>query len=214
MQWGSRSAWTARSLLLSGSLVAAFASRGVGQTNYAPYFTGTFDWTTSLSVQGDGINGNISTSTESVSVGVTAGKANCKGTLNETVSTYDNGKLVSKSTTVGTISGPGFVLIEFGVGTDTHTDKPVYRIAVSCPTHNGTITSQSFRPGGGTEVEQITAEPARQGSHEWETYQQLDTTGGQVLKGTTDDPHPDADPANKVTGTVRLTWSLTRIAKP
>jgi hypothetical protein len=188
MQSGSRFAWTARSLLLSGSLIAAFASPGVGQgTNCAPYFTGNFDWTTTLNVQGDGINGNIGASTESVSVGVTAGKASCN-TVNETVSSYQNGKLVSKSTTVGTISGPGFVLIEFGRGTDTHTGKPVYRIAVSCPTHNGTITSQSFRPGGGTEVEQITAEPARQGGHEWETYQQLDTSGGQVLKGTTDEP--------------------------
>lgn len=197
--------------------VAVLAWPGVtsGQgTNQAQFFSGSFDWTTTLEVQGDGVNGDVSKVVESVSVGIVAGKATCKGSYNETVSSYDAGKLVSKATTVGTIAGPGFILLEFGHGTDTHTGKPIYRIAVSCPTHSGTVTSQSFRPGGGTSVEQITAEPAEQGHHEWETYTQLDTSGGQTLKGSLNDPHPDADPTNKVVGTSRLIWSLTRIAKP
>jgi len=201
--------------LPAAAVVLAWPRGAVGQgTNQAQFFSGNFDWTTVLEVQGDGISGDVSKAVESVSVAIVAGQATCKGSYNETVSTYDAGKLVSKATTVGTIAGPGFILLEFGLGTEAHTGKPIYRITVSCPTHSGTVTSQSFRPGGGTSVEQVTAEPAEQGHHEWETYAQLDTSGGQTLKGSTNDPQPDADPANKVVGTVRLTWSLTRIARP
>ena len=68
--------------------------------------------------------------------------------------------------------------------------------------------------GGQRQPDQIKAQPAEQGHHEWSTYAQLDTGNGQTLKGNTDDPHPDADPSNNVVGTVKLMWALTRIAKP
>ena len=191
-------------------------SRGAAAqgTNQAQFFSGNFDWTTTLEVQGKPSDGNVGKAVESVSVGIVAGKALCKGTFNETMDTYQAGKLVSRATTTGTISGPGYALIEFGLGTDTHTGKPIYTITVSCPTHSGTVTSQSFVPGGSGSTDQIKAQPAEQGHHEWSTYAQLDTGNGQTLKGNTDDPHPDADPANNVVGTVKLMWSLTRIAKP
>ena len=195
------------------SMLVSRVATGQG-TNQAQFFSGNFDWTTTLEVQGKPSDGQVSKAVESVSVGIVAGKALCKGTFNETVDTYQAGKLVSRATTVGTISGPGYALIEFGRGTDTHTGQPTYVITVSCPTHSGTVTSQSFVPGGGTETDQIKAEPAGQGHHEWSTYEQLDTGKGQTLKGNIDDTHPDADTANNVVGSVKLMWSLTRIAKP
>jgi hypothetical protein len=197
-------------------LVTLVLSRGAAAqgTNQAQFFSGNFDWTTTLEVQGKPSDGNVGKAVESVSVGIVAGKALCTGTYNETMDTYQAGKLVSRATTTGSISGPGYALIEFGLGTDTHTGKPIYTITVSCPTHSGTVTSQSFVPGGSGSTDQIKAQPAEQGHHEWSTYAQLDTGNGQTLKGNTDDPHPDADPANNVVGTVKLMWSLTRIAKP
>ncbi|HEY9385155.1 MAG TPA: hypothetical protein VIP80_16710, partial [Gemmatimonadales bacterium] len=121
-------------------------SRGAAAqgTNQAQFFSGNFDWTTTLEVQGKPSDGNVGKAVESVSVGIVAGKALCKGTFNETMDTYQAGKLVSRATTTGTIAGPGYALIEFGLGTDTHTGKPIYTITVSCPTHSGTVTSQSF----------------------------------------------------------------------
>ena len=197
--------------LVSLALARGAAAQG---TNQPQFFTGSFDWMTTLELQGKPSDGNVSKAVESVSVGITGGKALCKGTYNETVDTYQAGKLVSRATTVGTISGPGYALIEFGVGTETHTGKPIYTITVSCPTHSGTVTSESFVPGGSGSTDQIKAEPAAQGHHEWSTYAQLDTGNGQTLKGSTDDQHPDADPPNNVVGRVKLMWSLTRIARP
>ena len=183
-------------------------------TNQARFFSGNFDWTTTLEQTGTPTDGNTGKAVEDVSVGIVAGQALCKGTYKATENSYQAGKLISRATTVGTISGPGYALIEFGVGTDTHTDKPIYTITVSCPTFSGTVTSESFVPGGNGNTEQIKAEPAAQGHHEFSTYAQLDLGKGQTLKGNTDDENPDADPANNVTGRVKLTWSLTRIAKP
>jgi hypothetical protein len=131
-------------------LVTLVLSRGAAAqgTNQAQFFSGNFDWTTVLEIQGHPSDGNVGKTVETVSVGIVAGKALCKGTYNETMDTYQAGKLVARATTTGTISGPGYALIEFGVGTDTHTGKPVYEITVSCPTHSGTVTTQSFVPGG------------------------------------------------------------------
>lgn len=197
-------------------LATLLASRGAaGQgTNQARFFSGNFDWTTTLEVTGTPTDGNTGKAVEAVSVGIVGGQAFCKGTYKATENSYQGGKLVSRATTVGTISGPGYALIEFGVGTDTHPDKPIYTITVSCPTFSGTVTSESFVPGGNGNTDQIKAQPAEQGHHEWSTYAQLDLGHGQSLKGNTDDQHPDADPANNVVGRVKLIWSLTRIATP
>ena len=181
-------------------------------TNQAQSFSGNFDWTTTLGVQGTPpSDGNLGMAVENVSVGIVAGKALCKGSYHATEDRYQAGKLVSRATTVGNISGPGFVLIELGPGTDTFTGQPTYTITVTCPTYSGTVTTQSFVPGGNGSTDQIQAMPAEQGHHEWSTYTQLDTGHGQTLKGNTNNPHPDADPANNVVGTVKLMWSLTRI---
>lgn len=188
-------------------------SRGAAAqfTNQAKNFSGNFDWSTKLGVQGTVSDGSVGQAVEDVSVTIVAGKALCKGTFNEIEDTYQAGKKISKATTIGTISGPGYALIEFGVGTDTLPGQPIYTITVSCPTWSGTITSVSLVPGGNGNIEQVKAQPARQGQHEWSTYSVLDTGKGQTLTGSISPKHPDADPANNVVGTLKLSWSLTRI---
>jgi len=202
-----------RLVMLRNVILATLALSRVAaaQTNYAKFYSGNFDWRTSLGMTGTPSDGSVGKAVEDVSVAIVAGKATCKGTYHDTEDTYQAGKLISRATTVGSIAGPGYALIEFGVGTDTLPGQPIYTITVSCPTFSGTVTSQSFVPGGSGSTDQIKAQPAEQGHHEWSTYSVLDTGKGQVLKGSTNYPHPDNDPANNVAATVVLTWSLTRI---
>lgn len=195
-------------VLVTLALARGAAAQG---NNLARFYSGNFDWTTTLEVQGHPSDGNVSKTVESVSVGIVAGKAVCKGTYKATEDSYQAGKLISRATTEGSISGPGYAMIEFGGGTDPKTGEPIYTITVSCPTHSGTVTSQSFVPGGSGSTDQIAAQPAEQGHHEWSTYEQVASENGKTLKGSTDDQHPDADPANNVVGRVKLIWSLTRI---
>lgn len=188
-------------------------------TNQAQWYNGNFDWTTTLGLQGPVTDGIVGLAVENVSVGIAAGKAFCKGSFHNTEDTYQAGKLISRATTVGSISGPGFALIEFGIGTDTLPGKPIYTITVTCPTHSGTVTTQSFVPGGSGETDSIKAMPANQGHHEWSTYSVLDTrrptgmtlTRADTLKGGLNLTHPDADPSNNVVGSLKLSWSLTLI---
>ncbi|HEX5044118.1 MAG TPA: hypothetical protein VFV75_14515 [Candidatus Polarisedimenticolaceae bacterium] len=81
----------------------------------------------------------------------------------------------------GPIAGEGQVVVERGVGTDTDPAQPWYRIAVTCP-----------------------------GKDEIDTYKQPLQGGLQRLEGSVQGEHPETDPVNGVSGTVRLTWSLTR----
>lgn len=180
-------------------------------TNQAKFYSGNFDWTTSLGMTGTPSDGSAGKTVENVAVAIVAGKATCKGTFHDSEDTYQAGKLISRATTVGTIAGPGYALIEFGVGTDTLPGQPIYTITVSCPTWSGTVTSISFVPGGSGSVDTVKAQPAEQGHHEWSTYSVLDTGKGLVLKGSTNYAHPDNDPANNVAATVVLTWSLIRL---
>jgi hypothetical protein len=52
---------------------------------------------------------------------------------------------------------------------------------------------------------------AELGHHDQETYQQRATTIAQkVLQGSSNYPAPETDAANGVTGTVQVTWNITR----
>ena len=47
--------------------------------------------------------------------------------------------------------------------------------------------------------------------HDRETYQQRATSIAQnVLKGSSNYPAPETDPVNNVTGSVQVTWNITR----
>jgi hypothetical protein len=130
------------------------------------------------------LNGPSSQFKEQVSVGVTNGVANCLGTVRET----SNGQTVN-----GTVSGPGLFAVEFERDS---TNRLVYRITAACPT----------AAGMGSPVQ-----PAELGHHDQSTYEQrADTIGQKTLKGTSNYPAPETDPVNGVTGTVQVTWNITR----
>lgn len=121
---------------------------------------------------------------EQVTVSVKNGVADCLGTVRET----DNGQ-----TTAGTVSGRGLFAVEFERDS---ANKLVYRITAACPTPAGM----------GSPVQ-----PAELGHHDRETYQQRATTIGQkVLQGGSNYPAPETDSANGVTGSVQVTWNITR----
>ena len=130
------------------------------------------------------INGSASQFREQVTVGVKNGVADCTGTVRET----SNGQ-----TTSGTVSGPGLFAVEFERDS---TNKLVYRITAACPTAAGTGSP---------------AQPAELGHHDQQTYEQRATTIGQkVLQGSSNYPAPETDAVNGVTGTVQVTWNITR----
>jgi hypothetical protein len=130
------------------------------------------------------LNGSVSQFREQVTVGVKNGVANCLGTVRET----DNGQTRS-----GTVSGPGLFAVEFERDS---TNQLVYRITAACPT----------AAGMGSPVQR-----AELGHHDQETYQQRATMIAQkVLKGGSNYPAPETDPANGVTGTVQVIWNITR----
>ena len=130
------------------------------------------------------INGPASQFHEQVTVGVNNGVANCAGTVRET----SNGQTQS-----GTVSGPGLFAVEFELDS---ANKLVYRITAACPT----------AAGMGSPVQK-----AELGHHDYETYQQRAATIGQkVLLGNSTYPAPETDSVNGVTGTVQVTWNITR----
>jgi len=99
--------------------------------------------------------------------------------------TITNGKAVCS----GSSNGPGLVAVEFGLGTDDAPTQPWYRVAVACPT----------------------TRPAEMNGTEMSTYKQPTAAREpRVLEGSSQDENPDADPANGVTGTLKLRWSLKR----
>ena len=130
------------------------------------------------------INGSESQFREQVTVGVKNGVADCVGTVRET----SNGQ-----TTSGTISGPGLFAVEFERDS---TNQLVYRITAACPT-----AASAGSP----------AQPAELGHHDQQTYEQRATTIAQkVLQGSSNYPAPETDAVNGVTGTVQVTWNITR----
>ena len=71
-----------------------------------------------------------------------------------------------------------------------------FSITAACPT----------AAGMGSPVQK-----AELGHHDYESYQQRATTIGQkVLKGGSNYPAPETDSVNGVTGTVQVTWNITR----
>ena len=130
------------------------------------------------------LNGPASQFKEQVSVSVNNGVADCLGTVHET----SNGQ-----TQNGTISGPGLFAVEFELDS---ANKLVYRITAACPT----------AAGMGSPVQ-----PAELGHHDMTTYEQRPATIAQkTMQGTSNYPAPETDPVNGVTGTVQVTWNITR----
>ncbi len=130
------------------------------------------------------LNGSASQFHEQVTVGVINGVANCLGTVKET----EHGP-----TTTGTISGPGLFAVEFERDS---VNQLVYRLTAACPTVAGM----------GSPVQR-----AELGHHDMETYQQRATAIAQkLIEGGASYPAPETDPVNGVTGTVQISWRITR----
>lgn len=101
----------------------------------------------------------------------------------------DKGKAVCE----GTTRGPGLFVVEFGRGTDDDPEQSWYRVAVACPGDDG-------RPAN------------LDSSNAFETYKRPGKDQAPKLEGSSDEPAPEVDEVNGVTGTVHLEWSLSRPA--
>lgn len=190
------------------------ACRGRASCAEADFYTGTLGWSELLSASGGG-GGNTYTSrrTATIEVKVTSGKAWCSGSIDEVEKQWSSGKLTMDATRTGVVAGPGLIGIEFGMGgthsevdedVDLDPDTPSYNITIACPTAEMTIT-------GGGETTVTPSEPARWGSSgEFSTYDWPGDFSQGGLKGTSSWSHPDSDPLNGVSGTMSVTWSLTK----
>jgi hypothetical protein len=122
--------------------------------------------------------------TRDLTAHVTLGKVRCEGTLAST----------DPSVPAGAIKGEGLLIVEWGVGTDDDPGMPWYRIAASCPGVDGST-------------------PVGADASDMDTYKQPRRSGFALLKGSQEEQHPDADPNNGVTGSIRMEWSLSRDGK-
>jgi hypothetical protein len=124
---------------------------------------------------------------EAVSVTIQKGIATCSGSVTET----DQG--VTKT---GTIGGRGIVAVEFDQDADV---GKYYLVTAACPSVAGM----------GSPVT-----PPELDGREYHSDKQPSTlTPGSNLKGITTS-HPDEDPVNGVTSSVKVTWDLTKTKIP
>jgi len=178
---------------LKGNGVRALCENKVVSCNYAHLYSGVFSWN-------DGLQGAGSSTSIVMQADIDGLNVACNGT--ETI--RDEGGshvLVSK--------GSGLVAVEFKVDDE---NRKVYNITVACPS-----------PGNSDKPSQR----AELGHFDQQTYEQLKTkagppivpkgentlidfTPGVDLIGTTSYPNPGVDQLNGVTGTVVVTWKLTR----
>jgi hypothetical protein len=174
---------------LTGTGVAAVCTNNVVFCNYAHLYSGTFNWSSNLM-------GPNASHSENVAVTVTLGVAACNGAVTDTFE--------GKSRT-GAVTGTGLIGVEFLdslVDPTTNRKEPVYRITVACP-------SPAF-PAASAYEPAILSRPAELGAFSQETYKQPIAAVGLDLVGSYSIPSPDNDPANGVSGVIRVHWSLKR----
>ena len=170
--------------------------------NCANLFSGSFDWQSSLT----GGSGTVVNIQESVTVVIKAGVATCNGTKKGKITTEDTVTDINLS-----ISGPGLAAVEFGVNTEDDPKGPYYNITIACPTPSGTETNTNRRTGV-AETMTVTAKiPKGFDGEGQQSDKQPGSEKNTTLQGTRVDDHPDADPANGLSGKITLTWKLTRV---
>lgn len=198
------------------------ACKGRATCGMADFFSGTLQWDEELTAN-IGTGGDRSTSSDrrTVSVVITSGRVECRGTVAGESKRWSSGQLVEDATRRGVIAGPGLFQIEFATGgshsvmgteedeeVELDEDTPSYEVTVTCPSPEMTSTG-----GGQTEV--TPARPARWGSSEQvSTYDWPGDFEQASLKGSSSWRHPDSDPANGITGKVTVTWSLIKTPPP
>jgi len=144
-----------------------------------------------------------------VTVGIQAGKASCLGTLAGTKRVEGE----SEIQVIKTIKGPGLVAVEYGTNTEDDPKGPYYRITVACPSPAGEEILTDFRTGEKTVTKVGSSPPDGFSGSEMSSYKRPGTERDAVLQGSTVDEHPEADVANGLTGTVTVTWKLTKDKK-
>jgi hypothetical protein len=175
--------------------------------NCAYGFSGSFEWKSIL--KGGALGGVQVDIKEDVTIGIQAGKASCLGTRAGTRRTEDGETQITK-----TIKGPGLVAVEYGTNTVDDPKGPYYRVTVACPSPAGEEISTDFRTGTRTVIKVLGGPPDGFSGSEMSSYKRAGTERDAVLQGSTVDEHPEADVANGLTGTVTVTWKLTRDKRP
>lgn len=194
---------------LSGTGIFGCRPHAGVHCNYAHHYSGTFNWSSVLTTRIVGSAGEQTDARAYVQVIVTvvAGVAYCAGSTSDSSASRQNGSLVRVHEMNGAVSGPGIFSIEF----PKRNGKLVYDITAWCPTAKGSTTDTDFRTGE-TGTTDFTANPAREGgSGGMKIDPESAAALGIDLAGTRTITHPDADPANGVTGTLTTAWSFTRV---
>ena len=172
-------------VVLTGEAVEPLCTNEVVWCNFAHLYYGSFYWKIDL-------RGPAGSNVIDVAVTVDAGKAWCTGSELETG---------PGGPWRGSITGPGLIGVEF------LDDKGTYRITVACP-------SPEFPDHPDGSAGRASEEAALGTSYSIETYKQTAKAVRADLIGGSNYPAPETDPVNGVTGSVSLTWELTRVKKP
>jgi hypothetical protein len=175
--------------------------------NCAALFSGSFEWGSILKGGNANVQVNIK---EDVTVTIQAGKASCSGTRTE----FTRVERESETQVNTRITGPGLVAVEYGTNTTDDPKGPFYSITVACPSPAGEEITTSLRTGERTVTKILAKPPDRfNGSQAHSSYERSGTERDVELRGTTTDENPDADAANGMTGTLTVTWQLTKDKK-
>ncbi len=180
---------------LVGTGIKPLCTNAVVFCNYAFMYTGTFGWRSIL-------QGDYGSNTRSITVNIQGESATCDGAETE-VSISIVGNQRHATTNTGRIYGDGLIGVEL---LQDSLGRPAYQVTVACPSPAWPAAMGRSR------------EPAELGtSYEEKTYpvRIIFPPGsppqypGDTLVGNRNEPHPDTDPANNVSGSIVVTWKLT-----
>lgn len=183
------------SATLLGTGIMPLCTNAVVFCNYAFMYTGTVQWKSVL-------QGDYGSNTRSISVDVQGETATCDGAETEVnISMVGNQRHVTTNT--GRIYGAGLIAVEL---TQDSLGHPAYQVTAACP-------SPAWPPAMGR-----SRELAELGtSYEEKSYPvrimfrpgSPPAYPGDLLIGNRNEPHPDTDPTNNVSGSIVVTWKLT-----
>ena len=180
--------------------------------NYGDHYSGYFTWRSEI-VVGPEAGETVHTAKRFVDVTatVTKGVAVCSGTMTAEEAESSGGRIMRTSKSSGITQGRGLFAVEFQ---RNENNTLVYVITAVCPGFGVTTTTFDGSTGGSATVSEA-ATPARMGSSGMmQSEPEPAMAVGDALIGAKTGSHPDADPANRVTGSLRLDWALLRWSPP
>ena len=177
---------------LKGTGIGPLCLHRVVPCNYALHWSGTFGWTSTLNSEGSQYR-------ETVQVNVINGSASCTGSATQS----GNGRSLT-----GPIVGTGLFAVEF---LHDPVYPWVYLITAACPSPHWPATDgYPATPSQPAELghNEYTSEKQPAASRRMDPQQLLREL--PRLQGSITYPSPDTDPLNGVTGSVTVSWNLTR----